>query len=84
MLGKVLCRNEIFQGKLAVRGIVLEAHLAADRLLWGHHCTCTGKTPFLDKWVPWKTLSGLPAPWAGLGLLPPEMVLMALVQFILV
>lgn len=58
---------------------MLEAHLAADKPLWGHHCTCTGKTSSLARWVPWKTLSALPAPWAGLGLLPPEMMLMALV-----
>lgn len=78
MLSQVFCRDEIFQGKLGLRGIKVEECLAAARLLWGHLYTCTSKNLSVAKWVPWKTLSALPAPWAGLGLLPPEKMLVAL------
>lgn len=63
-----ITRDEIFQGKLGLRGIEVEARLAAAKLCWGHLCTCKGKTVFLAKWVPWKTLRALlapPAPWLG-------------------
>ena len=45
VLGQGLCRDEIFQGQLGVRGAEVEAHLATARPPWGHRCTCTGKTP---------------------------------------